>query len=245
MPILSYQISSISGPNNISTTGALDGHISAIVKCDHEEAVAQVYSEIAANRLAVFLGIPVAVGVLAKLDSEVSQIKFASLRASEINQTFYDFTEYSSSEHISHRAELKKLSKQYPDKISEIAVFDYWIGNQDRELNFKAELSIEDRGIIFALDHGNSLLSCGGSITKSLQKLQECNFPSFHLFDDFVEKHYAKIMIDRINQIPDWAIENAVVLNDIVGSVSLADQYALYEVLITRKAFLQNQIKAI
>lgn len=242
MPILSYQISSITGPNNISTTGAYDGHISAILKSDHEEAVAQVYSEIAANRLAVFLGIPVAIGVPAKLDHETNQIRFASLRASEQSQTFFDFTDYETSKD-SHKSSLQKLTKQYPDKVSEIAVYDYWIGNEDRELNFKAELSKKDRGIIFALDHGNSLLSCGSSISKSLEKLHNSKFPSFHLFDEYIDKHYANIMIERISQMPDWAIENAVVLNDIVGSVSLADQYALYEALIKRKGFLQNQIQ--
>ena len=221
MPLLSYQISSITGPNNVSTTGALDGHISAILKSDHEEAVAQVYSEIAANRLAVFLGIPVAIGVPAKLDHESNQIRFASLRASEHNQTFYDFTGEDFSEDVSHKDALLKLSKQYPDKISEIAIFDYWIGNQDRELNFKAELSKTDRGIIFIVDHGNSLLSCNGSITNSINSLANSEFPSFHLFDGFINKHYAKIMIDKIMQMPDWAVENAVVINDVVGSVCL------------------------
>lgn len=240
MPLLSYQISSITGPNNVSTTGALEGHISAILKTDHEEAVAQVYSEIAANRLAVFLGIPVAIGVPAKSEHEGNQIRFASLRASEHNQTFYDFTGNNSHEEDNHKTALEKLSKQYPDKISEIAVFDYWIGNQDRELNFKAELSKNDRGIIFVLDHGSSLLSCSDTISKSLEKLENESFPSFHLFDDFIDIHYAKIMVDRINQIPEWAIENAVVLNDVVGSVSLADQYALYMGLLLRKAFLNN-----
>ncbi len=242
MPLLSYQISSITGPNNVSTTGALDGHISAILKTDHEEAVAQVYSEIVANRLALFLGIPVAIGVPAKLDHEENQIRFASLRASESDQTFYDFTEFDTAKDANHKVELKKLTAHYPEKISEIAVFDYWIGNQDRELNFKAELSKTDRGIIFVVDHGNSLLSCNGSITNSINSLANSNFPSFHFFDCYINKHYANIMIEKITQIPDWALENAVVINDVVGSVTVADQYALYEALITRKSFLQAQI---
>ena len=49
-------------------------------------------------------------------------------------------------------------------------------------------------------------------------------------------------MIEKITQMPDWAVENAVVINDVVGSVTVADQYALYEALITRKSFLQAQI---
>lgn len=243
MPILSYKIASISGPNEFSTTGALDGHISAIVKSDHEEAVAQVYSEIAANRLAVFLGIPVATGVPAHLEDGDHSIRYASLRASERNHEFYDFTADDSRENIDHHPEIKKLRDDFPNEISQIAVFDYWIGNEDRELNFKAELSKKNRGVIFALDHGNSLLSCASTITKSLEKLQNRSFPSFHLFDDYVDMHYAKIMIDRVNQIPEWAIENAVVMNDVVGSVILSDQYALYDVLIQRKLYLENQLK--
>lgn len=243
MPILSYRIASISGPNEFSTTGALDGHLSAIVKSDHEEAIAQVYSEIAANRLAIFLGIPVATGVPAYLEDGDHSIKYASLRASERNHDFYDFTSDDSRENSDHHPEMKKLSVDFPNEVSQIAVFDYWIGNEDRELNFKAELSKKDRGVIFALDHGNSLLSCASTITKSLEKLQNTDFPSFHLFDDYIDMHYAKIMIDRINQIPEWAIENAVVMNDVVGSVILSDQYALYEVLIRRKLYLENQLK--
>lgn len=242
MPILSYKIASISGPNELSTTGALEGHLSAIVKSDHEEAIAQVYSEIAANRLAIFLGLPVATGVPAHLEDGDHSIRYASLRASERNHEFYDFTAEDTRKNTYHNPEMKKLSNDFPNEISQIAVFDYWIGNEDRELNFKAELSKEDRGVIFALDHGNSLLSCASTITKSLEKLQDETFPSFHLFDDYIEMHYAKIMMDRINQIPEWAIENAVVMNDVVGCVSLADQYALYDVLIQRKLYLENQL---
>jgi hypothetical protein len=37
-----------------------------VLKCDHEVAQSQVYSELVANRLAMFLGIPVLVGVPAR-----------------------------------------------------------------------------------------------------------------------------------------------------------------------------------
>lgn len=241
MPILSYQISSITGDNLLSTTGAKEGHISAIIKSDHKEAVAQVYSEIVANRLAIFLGIPIATGVPALLDNSDLNIKFASLRASEINHDFYDFTA-EEVDYKEHKAKFKKLCKDFPNEIAQIVVFDYWIGNQDREFNFKAELSKRDRAIFFAIDHGSSLLSCSSTITKSLLKLEEKTFPDTHIFSDYIENHYANIMIDRINQIPEWAIENAVVVNDVIGDVSLADQYALYEKLIDRKDYLINQV---
>ena len=63
MPILCYEITGSASPNQRSTTGALDGQLAAVLKVDHEVAKAQVYAELVANRLAMFLGIPVVVGV--------------------------------------------------------------------------------------------------------------------------------------------------------------------------------------
>lgn len=70
MAILCCEITGSSQPNVRSMTGAEDCHIGAVIKCDHREASAQLYSELGANRLAMFLGIPVAVGVLARRGSE-------------------------------------------------------------------------------------------------------------------------------------------------------------------------------
>ena len=63
MPILSYKILEKTKPNEISTTGAEEGVLSILIKTDNEHYKAQVYSELVANRLAMFLGIPVAIGV--------------------------------------------------------------------------------------------------------------------------------------------------------------------------------------
>lgn len=81
MAILCYEITGSSQPNARSTTGAEDGHIGAVLKGDHQEASAQLYSVLAANRLAMFLGIPVIVGVPARRGSDDVAMRFAALRS--------------------------------------------------------------------------------------------------------------------------------------------------------------------
>lgn len=255
MAILCYKIVGQHEPNDRSTTGAIEGHLSAVIKSDHPDAKAQVYSELVANRLAMFLGIPVALGVPAKDIRIRDELRFASLRAWEEQHDLYDFT--SSDDRgldppenlpvgmitdLGHANEFVQLSELYPREISQIAVFDLWIGNADRHLNFKAELSKSDRGIIFALDQGSSLLSCKANIDTSLDQLCVASFPSFHPFQKLVNPIYVGQMVERISNMPEWAIEAATVYDDIIGNVTMADQYALYEVLIHRKRFLKEQI---
>lgn len=92
MPILCYEITGSASPNPRSTTGAEDGQLSAVLKVDHEAATAQVYSELVANRLAMFLGIPVVVGVPARAATD-ERLRFAALRAAEASLNVYDFTD--------------------------------------------------------------------------------------------------------------------------------------------------------
>lgn len=256
MAILCYKIVAQHEDNARSTTGAKEGHLSAVIKSDHPDAGAQVYSELVANRLAMFLGIPVALGVPAKDAHVHDELRFASLRAWEDQHDLYDFTcnddrcleppddlPLGMMSDLGHTTEFLKLSQLYPREVSQIAVFDLWIGNEDRPLNFKAELSKADRGIIFALDQGSSLLSCRAKIDSSLDQLYNPKFPSFHPFQKLVNPIYVGQMVERISNMPEWAIEAASVYDDIIGNVTIADQYALYEVLIHRKRFLKEQIK--
>lgn len=257
MTILFYQIAAQLEPNVRSTTGAQEGHLAVVLKSDQENK-AQVYSELAANRLAMFLGIPVAMGVPAKSTEDNSVVRFASLRAHENDRDFYDFTDddHRAEEppddapegiHIEqgHINELLSLSKIYPKELSYIAVFDFWIGNADRPFNFKAELSKNERGILFAVDHGSSLLACSRDIEKSLDLLSDSNYPKFHPFQKLVNPIYVGQMVERICSMPDWAIESATVFNDIIGNVTLVDQYATYSALIERKKWLINIIKPV
>lgn len=253
MSVLCYSVAAQLHPNEQSTTGATEGYIAALLKNDHPAAKAQVYSELVANRLAMFLGLPVALGVPAKPESQATGVTFASLRAHERERDFYDFT--LSDERaleppenmpdgvyadVGHVDELMRLSQLYPKELSFLAVFDLWIGNEDRPLNFKAELSKGDRGVMFAVDHGSSLLACRSDIDNSLELLFDDKFPDFHPFQRLITPLYVGQMIERIISMPDWAIEAATVYNDIIGSVTVADQYALYDVLIDRKSYLHN-----
>lgn len=256
MPVLCYHIAQNVKPNPVSTTGAEEGHLSVLIKSDRPECNGQVYSELVANRLAMFLGLPVALGVPAKQFATKDSLRFASLMAFEDDHEIYDFTSTDERclempraapkgmvEVTDHAPELLKLAEIYPVEISQMAVFDLWIGNEDRLLNFKAELSKGERGIMFALDHGSSLLACARKIDSSLDKLGSKDFPSFHPFQKLIHPMYAGEMVERIKTMPDWAIESAAVYDDVIGNVTLMDQYALLDVLQQRKKFLRQQLE--
>jgi hypothetical protein len=254
--ILCYEITGSSKPNARSTTGAEDGHIAAVIKGDHQEASAQLYSELAANRLAMFLGIPVVVGVPARRGATEIGMRFAALRAVETGMDIYDFTDEDRGQdddkdddingalppgvyrNTGHVRAMSALCQKYPFEAAAIAVFDLWIGNEDRALNFKGQIRGEERGVIFALDQGSSLLSCRSTIDTSIEALQEPAFPSFHPFQKLVNARYSGAMVERVMSMPDWAIEAATVFQDTVGNVILPDQYQCYEALRLRKKLL-------
>lgn len=252
MPILCYQIAGPLQPNPRSTTGAADGHVAAVIKSDHAEAAAQVYSELAANRLASFLGIPVVAGVAARHQADPDLIRFAALRAADSHLDVYDFTSDPSTEagtgefsmpngmlrSVGHPRATQQLCQKYPLEAAYIAVFDLWICNLDRDFNFKADLNAPTRGVIFALDQGSSLLACKGSITKSLAALEGRDEPSFHPFQSLVDGRLCGQMVERIAAMPEWAIEAAVTYDDTVGNVILPDQYATLAALLERRKYL-------
>ncbi len=97
MPILTYELGTRTTPNDRSTTGARDGYVAAIIKQDSDLRPAQVYSELAANRLAQFLGLPVAVGVAVQSRRAADSLRFASLKAAESGSDYYDFTDHDAS----------------------------------------------------------------------------------------------------------------------------------------------------
>ncbi|HBN8858282.1 TPA: hypothetical protein ACLE00_006260 [Pseudomonas aeruginosa] len=121
-------------------------------------------------------------------------------------------------------------------------MFDLWIGNEDRALNFKAELSNQDRGVIFALDQGSSLLACRRGIDESLVCLERDDQPTFHPFQKLVNARYCGAMVERIMSMPDWAILSATTYDDTVGNVMLHEQFATYEVLLRRKKLLGDLV---
>ncbi|MDD2934021.1 MAG: hypothetical protein PHO76_09070 [Methylotenera sp.] len=256
MPILTYELGARSTPNDRSTTGARDGYVAAIIKQDSELRPAQVYSELAANRLAQFLGLPVAVGVAVQSQRMLNSLRFASLKASESELDYYDFTDYDTSfdeisdvnivpgMHIEsgHVIALREVCERYPLETAQIAVFDLWIGNDDRPGNLKAELSKDNFGAIFAMDQGASLLSCAPRRHQAIALLNSYEFPRYHAFQKLVSPMYCGEMIERISTIPDWAMHAAMTYDDNVGSVTIAEQYEVCEILKTRRTFLRDLV---
>lgn len=255
MPILCYKITGTATPNSRSTTGAEDGQLSAVLKCDHEAAQSQVYAELVANRLAMFLGIPVLVGVPARSSLADARLRFASLRAAELGLDVYDFTaddEHDPDDdpedalplpdgmfrHAGHARPMTMLAQKYPKETADLAVFDLWIANEDRALNFKADLNSKDRGVMFALDQGSSLLACRSTVEQSLEWLRREDFPCFHPFQKLVNARYCGAMVERIMSMPDWAILSAATYDDTVGNVTIDEQFATYLALVERKRFL-------
>lgn len=255
MPILCYEITGLSTPNARSTTGAEDGQLAAVLKCDHEAAQSQVYAELVANRLALFLGIPVLVGVPARTPEADARLQFAALRATEIGLDVYDFTDAEIDDldedreddvplpdgmyrNAGHARAMTLLAQKYPKETADLAVFDLWIGNEDRAMNFKAELAAKDRGVMFALDQGSSLLACRPTVDQSLEWLARPDFPSFHPFQKLVNARYCGAMVERIASMPDWAILSATTYDDTVGAVTLDEQVATYLALCERRCFL-------
>lgn len=250
MPTLCYEIQGPFDDHPLSTTGAKNGRLSAIIKGDHHESLAQVYSELVANRLAAFLGIPVVAGVVGRDPLEPgAPMQFASLKAHEAGLDVYDFTadldpmeEDEDFEmppgmfkHLQHPRATKQLCEKYPVETAYIAVFDLWICNLDRDFNFKADLKAPDRGVIFALDHGSSLLSCASSIERSLDKMHDENTPMSHPFQSLVTGRLCGQMVERIMSLPEWALESATTYDDTIGNVILPDQFATYAALLERR----------
>ncbi len=259
MPILSYELGARSTPNDRSTTGARDGYVAAIIKQDSELRPAQIYSELAANRLAQFLGLPVAVGVVVQSRRAPESLRFASLKAAESGLDCYDFTDHDASfdddgdgdivpgMHVEsgHVSALRKVCERYPLETAQIAVFDLWIGNDDRPGNLKAALNEESFGAIFAMDQGASLLSCTDRRLEALALLNSPKFPRFHAFQKLVSAMYCGEMVERICAIPDWAMYAAMTFDDNVGSVTIAEQYEVCEILKERRRFLRELVERV
>jgi hypothetical protein len=256
MPLISYELESVKSSNPSSTTGSKEGAVRAVVKSDSYEFPAQVYSEIVANRLAQFLGISLATGVAAKIGSGNEDLYFASLRVHEADRKLYDFTADGKPGYedepllpggvpsFGHEREIEKVCFEYPMETAHLAVFDLWIGNDDRHYNLKAEIESQGRGVVFAMDQGSSLLSCKETIDSSLEALESDCFPSQHMFKAKLQtESYLWSICERIQSMPDWAIQSAVFLDKRVGKVLEVDQVALMDVLKRRRDFLPNLIE--
>ena len=176
-----------------------------------------------------------------------------------LRRPHYDFTDHDASfdddgddgivpgMHVEsgHVSALQRVCQRFPLETAQIAVFDLWIGNDDRPGNLKAELSEDSFGAIFAMDQGASLLSCTDRRPLALELLRSADFPRFHAFQKLVASLYCGEMIERITAIPDWAMYAAMTFDDNVGSVTIAEQYEVCEILKDRRRFLRELVETV
>lgn len=236
----------------------MDGQLSAVLKQDHEAARAQAYSELVANRLAMFLGIPVIVGVPAWAKGKNERLHFAALRAAEEGLSFYDFTDDDRTDLddepddvprlpdglfqlAGHVRPMTELCQKYPLETAFIAVFDLWIGNEDLALNFKAELAEQ------SVERPSRLIRaprCYRAATPSEPRCMNSSTTPiiFQPFQNLEHPRYGGAMVERISSMPDWAILSAATYDDTVGNVTLDEQFAAYGILLSRKKMLGSLV---
>lgn len=257
MAILSYLlVGDESDLTQKSTTEARLGQIQVAIKRDGDQNPTQVYSELVSNRLAQFFGLPVALGVAARDEINPELSCFASLWVADHDTRIFDFTEAEPNpdappapaeayNETGFYWEFKRLCDRYPMEAAQLAVFDLWIGNEDRDLNIKGQLDESGPNILFALDQGNALLSCGVDLKDSLDKLGSADFPSIHPMMGMLGPFECGEMVERINALPDWAMLSAIVCGVQVGSVLPDNQYQLYEVLYERRKLLRELVQRV
>ncbi len=221
-----YQLSGVREAVGHGATAPELGDVTAIIKQDGDESRTQIYSEYVAGRLAAMVGITVAAGVFV---AHARGLRYASLKIAEVGFTLTDIEE-------GHAGE---VTARYPVEAANLAVFDAWICNADRSGNLRANLAQSTDNMIIGLDHGGSLLSVASTIDTALDRLKQVNWPPSHVFKGMLDARLTKAMIDRIQGLPDLAIQDACILGGTVGSAMLTDQAMLAEALIWRRDRLQ------
>jgi len=94
-------------------------------------------------------------------------------------------------------------------------------------------LSLDD--MVAGIDNGACLLNTENSREDSLRLLWDAGKPDFHLFGTGHSKAYCEEVVERIERLPDLAIDDACVLGDTVGSVMLPEQAEVSDVLKWRR----------
>ena len=215
-------------------TQAHYGEVKAIIKQDHKEARVQVYSELVANRLAALVGVDVATGALVAHDTG---LKFASLRFSNIAAGAIP---------IEAEEQFRLVASRYARQCAKIAVFDLWIGNEDRIGNLMASIGPEAENLIVAFDHGRTLLGCVDGIEAALDYLKNPDMQVIpHPMAGTLDRRACELMVRRIQKIEEALISEACDLGDTCGSVMPVDQIELGEALLERRAFLPKVVERV
>ena len=214
-------------------TQAHYGEVEAIIKRDHAEARAQVYSELVANRLAALVGVDVATGALV---AHGTGLKFASLRLANMGR---------GATSIETEEQFRRASSRYADQCAGIAVFDLWIGNEDRVGNLIASIGPNAEYLIVAFDHGRTLLGCIDGVFEALDYLKNPDLPNTHPMAGTLDYGRCKLMVQRIQNIEEDLIYEVCDLGDTCGSVMPVDQTQLGKALVERREFLPRVVERV
>ena len=215
------------------STQALYGEVEAVIKQDHREARVQVYSELVANRLAALVGVDVATGALVAHDTG---LKFASLRLSNIA---------AGATCIETEEQFILAASRYASQCAKIAVFDLWIGNEDRVGNLMASIGPDAEYLIVAFDHGRTLLGCIDDAFQAVDYLKNPDQLNSHPMTGTLLRSHCELMVQRIQNIEEALIYEVCDLGDTCGSVMPVDQIQLGEALVERRAFLPQVVERV
>ena len=233
MSFLTYRLSRRLRTIGEGATQAHFGEVEAVIKQDHDEAPVQVYSELVANRLAALVGVDVATGALVAHDKG---LKFASLRLSNIAAGATD---------IETEEQFGRASSRYASQCARIAVFDLWIGNDDRVGNLKASIGPDAEYLIVAFDHGRTLLGCIDGVDKAMDYLKNPDLPNSHPMSGMLDRTHCEEMVERIQNVREEWIYEVCDLGDTCGSVMPVEQAELGAVLVERRAFLPEVVERV
>ena len=234
MSFLTYRLSRRLGTMDEGATEAQLGEVQAIIKQDHAAARVQVYSELVAHRLAALVGVDVATGALVAHDTG---LKYASLRLANIA---------AGATVIETEEQFERASRRYASQCARIAVFDLWIGNEDRVCNLMASIGLPDTEyLIVAFDHGRTLLGCVDGVCQALDYLKKPELPKSHPMSGLLNRAHCELMVERIQNINDDLIYELCDLGDTCGSVMPAEQAALCVALVERQAFLPDIVERV
>ena len=212
MSFLTYRLNRHLRTVGEGATQAHYGEVEAIIKQDHAEARVQVYSELVANRLAALVGVDVATGALVAHDRG---LKFASLRLSNIS---------AGATYIESEEEFERAADRYASQCAGIAVFDLWIGNEDRVCNLMASIGRDTEYLVVAFDHGRTLLGCMDDVFEALDYLKNPHLPNSHPMSGMLNRAHCDLMVERILNIKDDLIYEVCDLGDTCGSVMPMEQ---------------------
>lgn len=225
-----YKLEQLAKGRRTGISGPIDGLVRAVVKMDSAELPFCVYSEIVAVRLARLLGAPVADGAPVMAGPRVA---YASLELTLAGARIPDLT----------KNRISDIVSGYADEAAAILVFDLWIGNWDRANNIKSSTLTENLRLFRAFDHGHALLGIESDPADSVRRLGTVDCIALHHpFAEHVEQMPIAKWIERLQQIPDFQIDDACDSGDLMLNVSGTRQRSLAIALSQRRHSLDELV---